>query len=113
MCRTTMDIRCNILLLNERMHFMSIFNSSWIYMIMIIFIIIRLEVCFKFLIYSQFVFWFLNLAPYNSAIIYSFTSSETSSKIVDYVHNKLRGAFELTHLFENYSLSLSGQLKIN
>ncbi|CAF1025919.1 unnamed protein product [Rotaria sordida] len=44
--------------------------------------------------------------PYNSIVVCNQTSQETSIKIVDCIHSKLRAAFELTHLFENYSLSL-------
>ncbi|CAF3177384.1 unnamed protein product [Rotaria socialis] len=45
--------------------------------------------------------------PFNSVAVYKQSSlSATTLKIVDFVHLKLRGAFELTHLFENYSLSL-------
>jgi len=35
-------------------------------------------------------------------------SAKSYPKIVDYIHNELRSAFELTHLFENYALSLPG-----
>jgi hypothetical protein len=54
---------------------------------------------------------FLNifiLAPYNSILICTHTLAKFYSKIVDYIHNELRAAFELTHLFENYALSLPG-----
>ncbi|CAF0853162.1 unnamed protein product [Rotaria sp. Silwood1] len=44
--------------------------------------------------------------PYNSVVVCNQTSQETSSKIVDSIHSKLRAAYELTHLFENYSLAL-------
>ncbi|CAF2842556.1 unnamed protein product [Rotaria sp. Silwood2] len=44
--------------------------------------------------------------PYNSIVVYNQTPQETSSKIVNFIHSKLRAAFELTNLFENYSLSL-------
>ncbi len=36
-------------------------------------------------------------------------SGKSYSKIIEGIHEALRSAFELTHLFENYSLSLSGK----
>ncbi|CAF2875828.1 unnamed protein product [Rotaria sp. Silwood2] len=45
--------------------------------------------------------------PYNSIIICNQILAKLYSKIVDYIHSELRAAFELTHLFENYALSLS------
>ncbi|CAF1492472.1 unnamed protein product, partial [Rotaria sordida] len=44
--------------------------------------------------------------PYNAISVYTRSSRKTYSKRVDYIHSELRSAFELTHLFENYSLSL-------
>jgi hypothetical protein len=59
--------------------------------------------------YSKINFFFtVNLAPYNCIAVCCQSSAKTYSKIVDYVHNELRSAFELTHLLENYSLSLLG-----
>ncbi|CAF0807683.1 unnamed protein product [Adineta steineri] len=45
--------------------------------------------------------------PYNSILVCTYTSAKMYSKVVDYIHNELRAAFELTYLFENYALSLS------
>ncbi|CAF0730411.1 unnamed protein product [Rotaria sp. Silwood1] len=44
--------------------------------------------------------------PYNSIIICNQILAKLYSRIVDYIHSELRAAFELTHLFENYALSL-------
>ncbi|CAF1028589.1 unnamed protein product [Rotaria sordida] len=44
--------------------------------------------------------------PYNSIILCNQILAKLYSKIVDYIHSELRAAFELTHLFENYALSL-------
>lgn len=49
------------------------------------------------------------LAPYNSILLCTQTAAKFYSKIVDYFHGELRSAFELTHLFENYALTLSGR----
>jgi len=48
------------------------------------------------------------LAPYNSILVCIHILAKFYPKIVDYIHNELRSAFELTHLFENYALSLTG-----
>jgi hypothetical protein len=47
------------------------------------------------------------LAPYNSILV-SNILAKSYPKVVDYIHNELRSAFELTHLFENYALALPG-----
>ncbi|UJR23584.1 hypothetical protein I4U23_026573 [Adineta vaga] len=44
--------------------------------------------------------------PYNSLITFTHISTKPYSKIVDFILNELRNAFELTYLFENYSLAL-------
>ncbi|CAF0742948.1 unnamed protein product [Adineta ricciae] len=45
--------------------------------------------------------------PYNSTLVCTQIASKFYPKVVDFIHIELRAAFELTHLFENYVLSLS------
>jgi hypothetical protein len=52
------------------------------------------------------------LAPYNAIVICTHTLARLYSTIVDFMHNELRSAFELTHLFENYALTLAGSSNI-
>ena len=54
---------------------------------------------------------FFILAPYNSILLCTQTAAKFYSKIADYFHSELRSAFELTHLFENYALTLTGRPK--
>lgn len=44
--------------------------------------------------------------PYNSLLNCTHTLTKVYPKVVDYIHNELRSAFQLTYLFENYALSL-------
>lgn len=48
------------------------------------------------------------LAPHNAIVVCTHILTKSYSKVVDYIHNELRAAFELTYLFENYALSLQG-----
>ncbi|UJR25327.1 hypothetical protein I4U23_006678 [Adineta vaga] len=44
--------------------------------------------------------------PYSSTLVCTQITSKFYTKVVDYLHMELRAAFDLTHLFENYALSL-------
>ena len=49
-----------------------------------------------------------SVAPYNSVLVCTHLSTELHAKTVDYIHNELRTAFELTYLLENYATALTG-----
>ena len=48
------------------------------------------------------------IAPYNVVLVCTHLSTKVHAKTVDYIHNELRTAFELTYLLENYASALTG-----
>jgi len=58
--------------------------------------------------FELFVFFVFSSAPYCSLLVCTHIMPKFYAKVVDYIHNELRSAFQLTYLFENYALSLPG-----
>ena len=54
----------------------------------------------------------LFLAPYNSLLNCNYLSVKTFSKTVEHIQNRLRVAFELTQLVEDFAESLTGASNI-